>query len=121
MTKYEVKIGDQATFHGDFVVANAIQNSFNKTSASEATQELKEKLTELHKAVAAMCSHLDEDEANGVARDLDALTNEAVARKPRRDAIQGLADRIVKVAKTVGEVAVPVVAAVQAILPLFVK
>lgn len=42
--KIEVLVGQNATFSGDFVVADSIKNSFNKVAAADISHELKELL-----------------------------------------------------------------------------
>lgn len=118
MSNYEIRFGDNAKFIGDFVVANTIQDSFNKISKSDASQELKEKLKELSEAVAEMCDRLPQDKARVAARDLDILTSEALSDKPRRKWCDMSAKNLIKVAQVVGQVAVPVITIVKSLLLL---
>ena len=118
MTKYELKIGHNVKFMGDFVVANTIENSFNKVSSSAASEQIKEKLKEITEAVADMCNHLPEDEARAAARDLDSLTKEVISSKPRRKWYQINAEGLIEAAKTVGELGAPVITAVSSLLAL---
>lgn len=116
MTTYDIKIGDHATVHGDLVVAETIQNSFNKLRDSAASPELKDALTELTRNVAEMAKHLPQESAREAARDLEILTKEATSGAPRRRwwelSVEGLKDA----AKTVGEIAAPVLASVEKVI-----
>ena len=118
MTKYEIRIGDNVRFMGDFVVANTIQDSFNKISSSAASDEIKENLKQLTEAVTDMCNNLPPDKAREAARDLEALTNEAISEKPRRKWYELNAQGLIEAARTVGQVAAPVISIVSSLLPL---
>ena len=118
MTNYEMKFGDNTKISGDFVVANTIQNSFNKIAASDGSTELKKKLEELHEAVAEMSNHLSPDGAREAAKDLDFLTSEATSENPRRKWYKMSADGLIKIAKTVEKVGLPVVKVVGETLKL---
>lgn len=118
VTNYEIKIGDNVKFMGDVVVANTIQDSFNKMSSSAATDEMKEKLKQLTEAVIEMCNHLSQEKAREAARDLETLTSEALSDKPRRKWYELSAQGLIDAAKTVGHIAAPVIAIVGSLLPL---
>jgi hypothetical protein len=118
MTSYNINFGDHAVVSGNFVVASTIQNAFNKIDGSEASAELKEKLKTLSQAVAEMTTKLPKEQAEQAARDLETLTTEATSKTPRRKWYELSAEGLIEAAKTVGEMAAPVVSAVKAILPL---
>lgn len=120
VTKYEIKIGDNVKFMGDFIVANTIQDSFNKISSSAASDEIKEKLKQLTEAVTDMCNHLSQEKAREAARDLETLTSEALSDKPRRKWYKLSAQGLIDAAKTVGQVAAPVISIIGSLLPLLV-
>jgi hypothetical protein len=105
-------------FHGDFIVAGKIQDSFNRVSESATASDLKQALQDLTKAVAEMLDHLSGDQARRVSTDLEVLTNEAVSPEPRKDWYQLSASGLVAAAKAAGEFATPVVAAVEKVLGL---
>ena len=115
---YEIKFGDNTKFVGNLVTADTIQGSFNKITTSAVSEELKTKLKTLSEAVADMCNHLPEDKAKEAARDLNALTEEALSKEPRRKWYELNSEGLIQAAKTVGEIAGPVVTAVKAVLSL---
>lgn len=118
VTKYEIKIGDNVKFMGDFVVANTIQNSFNKISSSAASEAIKESLKQLTEAVTDMCNHLPQERAREAARDLETLTNEGLSDRPRRKWYELSSQGLIEAAKTVGQVAAPVISIVNSLLLL---
>ena len=118
MSEYKIQIGDNAKFSGDFIVAESIQNSFNKISSSDTSQEIKKKLTELSNSVLELCNHLSNDEAKEVVRDMDSLIDEAISDKPRRKWYELSAEGLIDAAKSVGTVGKPVIDTTKAILQL---
>ena len=118
MTINNIKFGDYTNFNGDFIVANTIQNSFNKLSGSQASDEIKDKLKELNKAVVEMCKELPSDKAREAARNVEALTGEAVSEKPRQEWYELAAKGLKNMATTVGRVGGPVISIIESLLPL---
>ncbi len=118
MSNFQITFGDNATVHGDFVVATTIQNSFNKAANSSAKQDVKDQLKQLHQAVAEMTKHLPVEKARDAAKDLEVLTTEAVSEAPRKKWYDLSAEGLIEAAKTVGEIAAPVVTCVKALLGL---
>lgn len=113
-----IEIGDNVMFMKDFIVANDIQNSYNKTAASDATPELKKQLEALTKTIAQLCKNLPQDDARAAARDLGSLTKEALSESPRQKQYKLSAEGLIEAAKSVAEFARPVATAVKAILAL---
>lgn len=120
MTSYQINFGDNAKISGDFVVANTIQNSFNKISSSEVSEDLKAKFKELSEVVAEMSNHLPQDKARTAARDIEILTNEALSEHPRREWYELSAKGLIEAAKTVAQFTTTVTNAVKAVLALIV-
>jgi hypothetical protein len=120
LTMKKIHFGGDVSVTGDFnaVTADTIQNSFNKATGSDAAPELKAKLEELAEQVATMAKALPEDAAEQAARDLEVLTQEATSKKPREAWYKLSAEGLVEAAKTVGEVAKPIISTVTAILAL---
>lgn len=116
VTNYQISIGDHAIFHGDFVVANTITNSFTKVKESGANQEIKDQLEKLHQAVAEMAQHLPTGKAREAASDLETLSKETISESPRKKWYDLSAEGLIEAAKTVGDIATPVVTCVKAIL-----
>jgi hypothetical protein len=113
-----VKIGDNATFHGDFAVGEKIKNSFNKAQAASTSDEIKTLLVQLHEQMAKVAEQLPPEEAEQAADDLETLTREATKDKPRRRWWELSAEGIMDAAKSVGQVGTTAVALVQKLLPL---
>jgi hypothetical protein len=113
---------EHSTIHGP--VAKTIQDSFNTVSTASADQDLKTVLGELHKAVLTMLEEakskgqLTEEEQAAVARDLESLSNEAVAASPRRKWYQLSAESLKDVAKTLGAIGIPVLELTARVLAL---
>jgi len=118
MTKISVTLGDGTVFHGDFVVAKNIEESFNKAQESQVVEELRMKLKELSSLTAKLCEQLPEEKAEEVARDLHSFVNEATSKKPRKKWYELSAKGLVEAAKTVATVAGPIVTTVKTILSL---
>ena len=118
MTSYEIRFGNSSTFHGDLVVANLIQNSFNKVEQADVDDQIKERLKELSEYVADLVKELDADRARQVAQDLDTLSTEAISAQPRRKWYELSADGLIEAAKTVSRLATPITSTVNAVLKL---
>lgn len=116
-----IQMGD-VTVSGDFnvVTAKNIRESFNKASESDANENLKAKLQELSVQVAKLAAELSPEQAEAVSRDLQALTNEATAKEPRKQWYELSAQGLMDAAKAVAGMAGPVGAAVKAVLALIV-
>ncbi len=115
-----INFGDNVTVTGDFnvVVADQIENSFNRVAASDVKQELKDALQQLAIESAKVAKALPAERAEEVARDLDTLTKEATATQPRRRWYEVSAEGLLDAAKAVGEAAKPLVETVKLVLAL---
>lgn len=98
------------------VAADTINNSFNKIAKSDAPDELKQHLQKLNEAVKEMIQRLPETQQKQAAQDLQTLTDEALSKEPRRKWYELSAEGLIEAAKTVGEIAGPVITAAQAVL-----
>ncbi len=116
MHQYSINFGDHNVVHGDVVVAEQIQSSFNKASAGEDQKELRLHLKQLAMEVAELTKRLPEDKARECARDLEVLTQEALAPAPRKKWYELAAQGIMDAAKVVGDVAGKVVKIVTSVL-----
>ena len=121
MTQIEVKLGNGATIHGDFVVANSIKDSFNKVSSSGAPDELKGLLEKLTTAVGKMTEQLPNETAQQVARDLDTLVAEATSPAPRKQWWQLSIEGLKKAAQDIGEIGKPVLELAGLLVPLLLS
>lgn len=118
MTKIDVKLGDNAVIHGDFVVANSIKNSFNQADSAAISDDLKTTLKNLAIAVGKMSEGLPDAQAKEAARDLETLTGEATSSSPRRRWWELSIEGLKKAAQDVGEIGKPVLELASQIVPL---
>jgi hypothetical protein len=65
-----------------------------------------------------MCKHLPEAKQKQAAQDLKTLTDEATSEEPRRKWYELSADGLIEAARSVGEIATPVITAAKAIVAL---
>jgi hypothetical protein len=117
VTNQTVTFGDNATIHGDFVVAKTIKNAFN-TAQEAQTPELKSALEELTKRVAEMSKQLPTEQARQVASDLETFAKEAVSNKPRQKWWELSADGLKDAAKAVAGIGPSVIEAVGQVVKL---
>jgi regulator of replication initiation timing len=120
LTMTKVVLGNNATINGPFnvVTADTIQNSFNSIAKSDASDELKQRLQELTVQVTELAKHLPSEQAENVARDLEAFAKEATAAAPRKKWYELSASGLVEAAKAVAGMAGPVTSAVKAVIAL---
>jgi hypothetical protein len=118
MNEFNIKLGDNNVLHGDLVVAQRIQESFNQVAQSDADAELKRQLQALSTAVAEMATRLPTDEARKAARDLDTLAAEALSPEPRKAWYELAAQGLTQTALQVGEAAGVVTKLVRTVLTL---
>lgn len=116
MHQYSINFGDHNVVHGDVVVAEQIQSSFNKANAGEDKGELRAHLKQLAMEVAELTKKLPPEQARECARDLDVLTQEALAPSPRKKWYELAAQGIISAAGFVGDVAAKVVKIVSSVL-----
>jgi hypothetical protein len=121
MSNKNIRIGDNATIHGDFVVAGKIQDSFNKIGTSNASEELKTLLKDLTEEVGKIAEKMDKEKAEAIANDLQTFTNEALSKNPRKKWWELSAEGIKEAAKTVGSLGLSVIKNLDKILPALEK
>lgn len=120
----EVNVTNQsANISGDNNVLNqvahsTVTDSLNNVRSSPSANEVKPKLEELHVEVEKILPKLPQDTQTEVANDLQAFTNEALKKKPRKEWYELSSKGLVEAAKSVGEVADPIVKVVKTILEL---
>lgn len=102
MSNKNIRAGRDISVGGDFVVADVIENSFNKVAGSSAPDPVKELLQQLGDAVKAMAKDLPEKQARDVAEEYERLAEEAAKPEPKKSwvktALEGLRDVAVTVA-----------------------
>jgi hypothetical protein len=116
MKNQSVNITNSTVGDVNQVAADTINNSFNKVAASDAPDELKGHLEQLNAAVKDMVQRLPEAQQKQAAQDLKTLTDEALSEEPRKKWYELSAGGLIEAAKTVGEIAVPVITAAKAVL-----
>jgi len=107
-----------AIIHGDMVVADHINNSFNRVKDSNINADLKTALEGLNNAVRTMAQGIPEEDARGAAKALDTITKEATADEPDKDYFSTGAKKLLDIAQKVGEVAKPVISIVATVAKL---
>ena len=106
---------------GDLVVQGNLRQALNASSSFEAdggSAELAHRLATLHGLVARLVPHLTPEEAQTASRDLETFAREITSPAPRRPFYEVTAHGLVKAAKAVAHLAVPVAEAVEAVLSL---
>jgi hypothetical protein len=104
---------------GSIGIDSPITSSFNRIQNSDASEELKNNLTELTAAVAEMCKRLPEKQAEAAARDLQTLTEEATSDSPRKKILEVIGDSLSSIAESIEQYGAPVMRLVAAVLTLF--
>jgi hypothetical protein len=118
MHQYSINFGDHNVVHGDVVVAEQIQSSFNKAAAGEDNGQLRAYLKQLAVEVAELTKALPEEQARECARDLEVLTTEALAPSPRKKWYELAAAGLLDAAHTVGEIAGKLIKIVTSVLAI---
>lgn len=118
MTNVNIKFGDCATVHGDLIVAQSIQNSFNTLQESTVKDTLKAKLEELTKEIAQQSQSLPEGDARQLAEDLNVLVKESVKQSPRRKWYELSAEGVMDAAKAFGAASGRIIGLVKDVLSL---
>jgi hypothetical protein len=102
------------------VVANTISNSLNRVAKSDAPDEMKKRLEELHELVKNLAPKLAPDDQEKAAKNLEVLAREATSKKPDRAWYDVSAKGLMEAASTVADMAAPITKAVQAVLALLI-
>ena len=116
--RIEVKIGDNATFNGDFAVGEMFLNSFNKAQTADTSDEIRTLLVRLHEEMATIAGQLPPERAKEAAEDLETFTQEATKENPRRKWWELSAEGIMGAAQSVGQVGKTAIGLVEKLLPL---
>ena len=106
---------------GDLAVQGNLRQALNASNSFEAdggSAELAERLEALHGLVARLVAHLPPEEAQTASRDLETFAREVTSPAPRRPFYEVTAHGLVKAAKAVAHLAVPIAEAVEAVISL---
>jgi hypothetical protein len=118
MTNFNVKFGDYATVHGDLVVAQSIQDSFNSLQGSTTRDDLKTKLEELTKEVSEISQQLPAEVARQMAEDLNVLIKESTKAEPRRKWYELSSQGILEASGALGAASGKIIGLVKDVLTL---
>lgn len=116
-----IHLGDNSPISGNVVVAQSVENSFNKAESADISNELKDLLQRLAKEVAGISTALPEETAEEVARDLDTLTAEAISKNPRKRWWQMSAEGLQQAAEKLGKIGKPMLELVVMVVSLLEK
>jgi hypothetical protein len=114
---YTQNISNSTFTNSPVAIQQMLQNSLNAIQNAPDGQ-VKSKLTELHGHVAKLLESPAIKEPNTVKENLETLVKEAAKPQPRRKWLELSAEGLIDAAKTVGEMAAPVITTVKAILAL---
>lgn len=110
------------TFHGpvvNAVAAERIEGSFNVTTASGASDEVKEQLKVLHTEVAKLVEAMTAQgvgDPEEVVNNLETFAKQAVEKRPLRQVLEVTGRALIDTANFVAQSAAPIAAAVTAIM-----
>jgi hypothetical protein len=96
-----------STVNAPIVLAESIKSSFNRVEEARLEADAEGLFAELHQAVASLATE-DPSTAEGLVRDLNALTAEATAAQPRRGSVQRRLDELKDGAAVIGATAAPI-------------
>jgi len=119
-----IKIGQGAQISAPIVIAETIENSFNTLAKSKVDDNTRTLLEQLLKAVNEINKKVSQDKADQaetMARDVEALVKEATSSKPRRKWYEVTLDGLKQTATTIGEIAGPVLDIVTKLRPLLLS
>lgn len=114
----KINLEQGAAFSGDVVIAENMQNSFNKGSSPDLSNNIQHLLRQLVGEVTTLCEKLEPTKAQATSRCLECFVREVTAPQPSEDWLRITGKTLIEAAKTVAELAAPVTTAVSSILRL---
>jgi internalin A len=116
--KSTVNIKDSTLTNSPVAIRQKLENSYN-TAQQASNDALQPLLKQLCDETAKLLEKIDDPKkAENVKDDLDSLVKEAAKPEPRRKWLEVSRDGLVDAAKTVGEMAGPIISVVEKILAL---
>ncbi len=116
-----INIGDNNTISAPITIADSIQNSFNDLKEAKIDQDIEKLLKQLLEAVNDVNKNAT-DEASvateAMARDVETLVKEATSANPRQAWYEITMKGLKEAAKSVGEIANPVLEVLKKLSPL---
>lgn len=120
MSKNSIRIGDNANIINS-IVSNKIKDSFNKADASNTPDKLKDLLKSLAAEIGKINELLPKEQAEQVANDLQALTNEAISEKPRKKWWELSVSGIKEAAQSVGTIGKSALTILKELIPVLTE
>lgn len=118
MSNITTKVGNGSTIMGNMVIANKINDSFNKVDNSNLSDEIVVLLRELTSAIGEMSKSMQEKQAAQIATDFDVLVNEVTSDSPRRKWWKLSVEGIEGAAKAVGAIGKTTIEIIKKLIPL---
>jgi len=113
-----INFGDNANVSGQVFIADDIVDSFNRVSNSQLDENIKALLEDLAKKVSAVGNEgADQNEVEGLKRDVKSLNEEITSPKPRKGALMRYLEGIKDGAVTIGAIAAPIVETANSLKP----
>jgi hypothetical protein len=110
-----------ARVQGDLAVQGNLRQALDASCRFEAAggaADLARRLETLHELVTRLVAHLPPEEAQTASRDLETFAREVTSAAPRRPFYDLTAHGLVKAAKAVAHLSLPIAEAVEAVLTL---
>jgi hypothetical protein len=114
-THNELNVGRDSHAQGPVVLADAINDSFNRFDSLATDGESKQALKALSDAITAMIAELPADKQQDAAKDFEIIADEAARQKPRTGILNAVLDDLTAIAAVAAKYGAPVVALVKSI------
>jgi hypothetical protein len=115
VAKQHVQAGGNINVGGDFIVADAITNSFNKVAESGTPDDVKKAIKALGQAITKMSEELPPEKQREAAQDFDIVATEAAKTPPRKGLLTAALDGLKATAGTAAKYGPQVVALIGSI------
>lgn len=117
--KTTINYGEGNTFNGSVNAGINIKNSY-QSSEKAHTEELQELLKELTIHFSKLCETMkDQKDQDAATRKLETFVKEAASSKPEPDMLKVTGNGLIEAAKTVAEMAGPIISVVTKVAGLF--
>ena len=116
-----IQIGSNANISAPIIIADSIQESFNTLEKADVNKDLKTQLDQLLRTVNQVSKQVTPEQteiAQRMAQDAEILVKEAASSSPRRRWYELSLEGLQEAAKSIGEIAIPVLKTVGEISPL---
>lgn len=116
-----IQIGSNANISAPIIIADSIQESFNTLEKADVNRDLKTQLDQLLRTVNQVSKQVTPEQteiAQRMAQDAEILVKEVASSSPRRRWYELSLEGLQEAAKSIGEIAIPVLKTVGEISPL---